>query len=118
MSLVEDIGAALTSAGYSNLRYWRFDSSSVDQICIIPFGGTAYIVSGGDIEHPNLQIQVRDAVLKTAHDRAAAIKTLLHKNTAISNQVFMHCDRPTPDYWTDENDLHVFSVEFKIIRCV
>lgn len=114
MTLASDIAAALS--GYSNLRAYRFDSASVDQICIIPGGGSAYIVSGGDIERPNVQIQVRHADLATAEARAIAIRDLLHKSTAISGTVTCIWDGRAPDYWQDDNGLHIFSIEFKVIR--
>lgn len=116
MSLVEDIGAALVAAGYSNIRYYRFDSASLDQICIILGGGYNIIVSGGDVEHPNVQIQVRDAALQTAETRALAIKSLLHKKTNLSNSVGIFWDGRAPDYWIDDNNLNIFSIEFKVIR--
>ena len=116
MTLASDIAAVLTAAAYTNLRAYRFDSSTIPQICIIPGGGSSYIVSGGDIEKPNVQIQVRDADLATAEARAQAIKTLLHKSEAISGTVTCVWDGRAPDYWADDNGLHIFSIEFKVTR--
>ncbi len=116
MTFASDIAAVLTAAGYSNLRAYRFDSSTIPQICIIPGGGSAYIVSGGDIEKPNVQIQVRDADLATVEARAQAIKNLLHKSEAISGTVTCIWDGRAPDYWIDDNGLHIFSIEFKVTR--
>lgn len=113
MTLVSDIAASLSA--YSNIKYYRFDSFTTDEICIIPGGGSAYIVTGGDIEKPNVQIQVRDADLATAEARVLAIRQLLHKSTP-SNTVTCIWDGRAPDYWTDENDLHIFSIEFKVIK--
>jgi 3-mercaptopyruvate sulfurtransferase SseA len=115
-TLAEDIAAALTTAGYTDLRVFRFDSISVPQICIIVGGGTAYIVSGGDIEKPNVQIQVRDADLATAEARALAIRQLLHKKDNLANAVTVIWDGRAADYWQDENDLHIFSIGFKVIK--
>jgi hypothetical protein len=116
MTLASDIAAVLTTGGYTNIRAYRFDSSSVPQICIIEGGGSAYIVSGGDIEKPFVQIQVRDADLATAEGRALAIRDLLHKSTAISGAVTCIWNGRAPDYWIDDNNLHIFSIEFTIIR--
>ncbi len=116
MTLASDIAAVLTAAGYTNLRAYRFDSSTVPQICIIPGGGSSYIVSGGDIEKPNVQIQIRDADLATAEARAIAIRDLLHKKDDLTGTVTCVWDGRAPDYWVDENGLHIFSIEFKIIR--
>jgi hypothetical protein len=116
MTLASDIAAVLTASGYSNLRAFRFDSVSIDQICIIPGGGSAYIVSGGGIEKPNVQIQVRHADLATAEGRALAIRDLLHKKDDLAGAVTCIWDGRAPDYWIDDNGLHIFSIEFKIIR--
>jgi len=116
LTLASDIAAVLTASGYRDIRAYRFDSSTVPQICIIPGGGSAYIVSGGDIEKPNVQIQVRDADLATAEARALAIRTLLHKNESISGTVTCIWDGRAPDYWQDANNIHIFSIEFKIIK--
>lgn len=116
MTLATDIAAVLTTGGYTNIRAYRFDSSTVPQICIIPGGGSAYIVSGGDIERPNVQIQVRDADLATAEARVLAIRTLLHKSESISGAVTCIWDGRAPDYWIGDNNYHIFSIEFKIIR--
>jgi hypothetical protein len=116
MTLASDIAAVLTAVGYSNLRAYRMDSASVDQIAIIPGGGSAYIVSGGDIEKPNVQIQVRDDDLATAEGRALAIRDLLHKKDDLAGAVTCIWDGRAPDYWVDDNGLHIFSIEFKVIR--
>ena len=116
-TLIEDIAAALTAAGYTDLRAYRFDSSKTDQICIIQGGGSAYIVTGGDIEKPNIQIQVRDNNLANAEAKAEAIKVLLHKNDSITDTVAVIWDGRAPDYWADDNGLHIFSIEFKVTKC-
>lgn len=124
MSLVEDIDAALTAGGYSNIRYYRFDSSTVDQICVIPGGGTVDMVAssnglgGSDIARPNVQIQVRDAVAnrETAQDRALAIIALLHRSSSVANCLALIWNGRAPDFWTDDNDLNIFSIDFKVFR--
>jgi hypothetical protein len=121
MSLPEDIGAALVAAGHTNIRYFRFDSLSLDQVVIIPGGGTTVIVSGGDVEHPNVQVQVRGASmadLQATEAKALAIKTLLHKKDNLANSVTCIWNGRYPDFWTDENDLPIFSLDFKVIRAV
>ena len=120
MTLASDIAAALTAAGYSNIRAYRFDSASVDQICIIPGGGRKDLVfsadgsGSADIARPNVQIQVRHADLATAESRAQAIITLLHRGT-VTNCVSVTHDGRAPDYWIDDNNLHIFSIEFQVI---
>jgi hypothetical protein len=122
MSLVEeDVGDALVAGGYTNIRYYRFDSLTLDQIVIIPGSGTNEIVSGGDVEHPNVQVQVRGpsmADLKATVTKALAIKTLLHKKDNLANSVTCIWNGRYPDFWTDENDLPIFSLDFKVIRAV
>jgi hypothetical protein len=121
MTLASDIAAVLTAAGYTNLRAYRFDSSTIPQICIIPGGGSADLVfssdgsGSADIARPNIQIQVRDADLATAETRARAIIALLHRGT-VANCISVTWDGRQPDYWTDENSLHIFSIEFRAIR--
>lgn len=119
MSLASDIAAILTTAGYSNIKALWFDSSTVDQICIIPGGGMGYIASGGDIEKPNVQIQVRgagiDAVsVSAAESKALAIIDLLHKMDIESG--FIKWDFRQPDHWKDDNGLPIFSVEFNVTK--
>lgn len=122
MAIVDDIAAALTAAGYSNLRDRRFDTSTEDQIIIIPGGGRSIpIIGGSDVEIPKVQIQVRGAgtdgdALVTAEARAQAIKRLLNNNTNISNSLLMRWDGREPDYWTDDNSRHIFSIDFSVIR--
>lgn len=116
-TLIEDIATALQAAGYSDLRAYRFDSSKKSQICIIQGGGSSYIVTGGDIEKPNIQIQIRDSDLATAEAKAEAIKVLLHQNDTIIDTVAVLWDGRAPDYWADDNGLHIFSIEFKVIKC-
>jgi hypothetical protein len=119
LTIVADFATALSA--YSNIRAYRFDSSSVDQICIIPGGGTVACVSHvtgagtSDIAMPNIQIQVRDASKQTAETRALAIKDLLHRGT-VSNCLSVFWDGRQPDFWTDDNDLNIFSIEFNVIR--
>jgi hypothetical protein len=115
-TLIEDIAAVLSTAGYSNVRAYRFDTATADQIVLIPGGGSAYIVSGGDIAASRMQVQIRHADLAAAEARAESIRALLHKNDDIDNTVTCVWDGRAPDYWTDDNNLHIFSVEFKIIR--
>lgn len=93
----------ITAAGYTDLRAYRFDSTKTDQICIIQGGGSSYIVTGGDIEKPNIQIQVRDNNLANAEAKAEAIKVLLHKNDSITDTVAVIWDGRAPDYWADDN---------------
>lgn len=120
MTLATDIAAVLTTAGYSNLRAYRFDSSSVDQICIIPGGGRKDLVfssdgsGSADIARPNVQIQVRDADLATAENRALAIIILLHRGI-VANCISVVHDGRAPDYWIDDNNNHIFSIEFQVI---
>jgi hypothetical protein len=115
MTLVEDIASALHD--FRNLRAYRFDSSSEDQICIIPGGGRAVqTFSDVDIEFPRVQIQVRDRDLATAEARVLAIKEILHNSTNVDNTVIIHWDGRHPDYWLDDNGLNVFSIEFIVTR--
>ena len=121
MSLVDDVGAALVAASYQNIRYYRFDSLTLDQICVIPGGGNNVMVSGGDVEHPNVQVQVRGASMAALQDteaKALAIKTLLHKKDNLANSVTCIWNGRYPDFWTDANDLPIFSLDFKVIRAV
>ena len=119
MTIIADFVAALSA--YSNVRAYRFDSHQTDEICIIPGGGTVACVSHAtgagtsDIAMPNVQIQVRDPDLQTAETRALAIKDLLHRGT-VSNCLSVFWDGRQPDYWTDDNDLHIFAIEFNVIR--
>jgi hypothetical protein len=121
MTLAEDVAAALTAAGYSNLRAFRFDHSTASQICIIPFGGSQEKIfstdgrGGSDIQRPRVQIQVRDADLATAEARANAIIALLHRGT-VANCISVIWDGREKDYWQDDNSRHVFSIEFLVIR--
>jgi hypothetical protein len=118
MSLVDDLIAALTTAGYSNFRaYPGFDSDTVDQILIRPGVGTSIPILGqADIEKPKVQIQVRDADARTAEARALAIKALLDNNLSLSNSLFCKWDGRALDYWFDDNNLNIFSMNFTIIR--
>ena len=122
MTLISNIATVLTNAGLSNIKAYRFDSSSVPQICIIPGGGSVDMISstdGGssnDFARPTLQIQIRDSDLATAESRAHAIIALLHRSKSVSGCISVAWDGRTPDYWADDNGLHIFSIEFKIIR--
>jgi hypothetical protein len=119
MTIVSDFASALST--YSNIRAYRFDSFTVDQICIIPGGGKNNLVSSddgsgeNDIPEPRVQIQVRDADLATSEDRAYEILALLHRGT-VDGCISVTWDGRPPDYWTDENSLHIFSVEFTCLR--
>ena len=117
-TLVDDIIAALIAAGYSNFRaYPGFDSDTVDQIFIRPGGGTSIPLLGqADIEKPNVQIQVRDADARTAEARALAIKTLLDNNTNVTGSHLVKWNGRALDYWFDDNHLHIFSMNFSVIR--
>ena len=119
-TLVEDIIAALTTAGYYNFRaYPGFDSGTVDQILVRPGGGTSIPILGqtsADIEKPKVQIQVRDDDPRTAEARALAIKALLHKSTTVNNSLMVVWDGRAPDFWVDDNNLSIFSQNFIIIR--
>ena len=121
MSIVEDISAALVAGGYSNTRAYRFDSSTIPQICIIPGGGTVDMIASTDgrgthdLTRPNVQIQVRDASLATVDARAKAIITLLHR-APLSGYVACWWNGRQPDMRVDENNLYIFSIEFKIIK--
>jgi len=121
-TLATDINATLVAAGYTNVKAYRFDSSSVPQICIIPGGGSLDQVfstdglGGSDMQRPRIQIQVRDADLATAESRAHAIIALLHRSGSVTGCIVVSWDGRSPDYWTDENDLHIFSIEFLAFR--
>lgn len=119
MTIPDDFAAALSA--YQNLRAYRFDSRSVDQICIIPGGGRVDCISSangsgsGDIARPRVQIQVRHNLIATAEARALAIRDLLHRGT-VANCLAVLWDGRAPDYWTDDNGLHIFAIEFSVIR--
>jgi len=119
MTIIADFVAALSA--YSNIKAREFDSFTVDQICIIPGGGTVACVDNvtgagtSDIAMPIVQIQVRDADHQTAETRVLAIKNLLHRGT-VANCLSVFWDGREPDHWRDENGLHIFAIEFKIIR--
>jgi len=116
--VVKDVADALTAAGYSNIKAYGFDESSISQIAIFPAGGSGYIVSGGDIEKPRVQIQVRRASLETAQTDALAIRGVLHKKTAFGHSVAMIWEGRHPDHYVDENGRHVFMIDFRVIRCI
>jgi len=117
MTLIEDIANALTSAGYSNIIAYHFDHTPDDQICIAPGGGTiTQTFSGEDVEYPKVQILVRHTDLRVAESRIFAIRDLLHTNTNVSNTVIVQWDGRYPTHWTDENGLHVFEVEFTVVK--
>ena len=116
--VVKDVSDALTAAGYTNIRAYGFDESASSQIAIFPAGGISYIVSGGDIEKPRVQIQVRRASLETAQTDALAIRDALHKKTAFGHSVAMIWEGRHPDHYVDENGRHVFAIDFRIIRCI
>jgi hypothetical protein len=119
MAIPDDFAAALSA--YSNIRAFRFDSRATDEICIIPGGGRVDMVSSldgsgsGDIARPRVQVQIRGADLATVHTRALAIKAALHRGT-VANCLAVYWDGRAPDYWMDENGLHVFAVEFVVLR--
>lgn len=115
MTLAEDVAAALTAAGYSNITL-EFTQSPDAQIGIFYGGGSGYIHSSGDIEKIPVQIQVRDAPAnrKVAEERAYAIKTLLHKSELITGAVSCIWDGRYPIHFSDENGRHKFAVEFLI----
>ena len=116
MAIVDDIAAALTTAGFTNLVARVFTEAAPSQICIIPGGGSSEIITGGDLEKPTVQIQARAEDMLEAENTIYAIKGLLHKNSNVANTAFMVWDGREPWYWQDPNHRHVFAIEFTAVR--
>jgi hypothetical protein len=115
----DDFYDALTAGSFSNIRT-EFDESSVDQIGIFEGSGQLDCVSstdgrgGSDIQRNLVQIQVRDADKLTARQRALSIVALLHRGTIASCLSVFWNGRI--DHWTDDNNRHIYSIEFRVIR--
>lgn len=117
MSLVDDIAQKLTDAGFNNIRAYQFDTTSDAQICIAPGGGSlTQTYSGEDVEYPRVQILVRNRDLRTAENTIFAVRDLFHNATNVANTVIVQWDGRYPTHWTDENGLHVFEVEFTVVK--
>ncbi len=122
MTLADDITAALVAGGLAtgkgtDVFLYKWETKPANQIYIRPYGGHSIpLIGSADIEFPRLQIQVRNTSLSAAETKILAIKALLHKNTNIANSVICVWDGRAPDYWQDDNERHIFSVEFSVIR--
>ncbi len=122
MSIADDITAALVAGGLAtgkgtDIFLYAWEPSPANQIYIRPYGGHSIpIIGSADIEFPRVQIQVRNTNLESAETKALAIKALLDNNTTVSNSLLVKWDGRAPDFWQDDNERHIFSVEFSVIR--
>ncbi len=118
-----DFAAALAAGGFTHIRT-DFNESNVDQIALFEGGGLIECVSsldgrgGSDIRQARMQIQVRDAATgagkESARVRAIGIVSLLHRGV-VTNCLSVFWDGRMI-HWTDDNDRHIYAIEFKVIR--
>ncbi len=118
-----DFAAALAAGGFMHIRT-DFNESHVDQIALFEGGGLIECVSsddgrgGSDIQRARMQIQVRDAATgagkEAARVRAISIISLLHRGV-VTNCLSVFWDGRM-SHWTDDNDRHIYAIEFKVIR--
>jgi hypothetical protein len=120
-----DFYDALIAGGYSASDIkTEFDETSVAQIGLFEGGGRSeYVFStdglgGNDLQRPMMQIQTRDTATlagkQAARSRALAIIGLLHRETVANCISVIWGGRL--DHWKDNNDRHIYSIEFNIIR--
>lgn len=114
-TLIEAIEAALKTAGYSNIRAYSFDSSTVDQILVCEYPGQAPVMSvDSATRRPGITISVRHATMATAESRALAIWNLFACSKTLTGHQAIQASQSGPIYDKDENGLHIFIMSFYV----
>ena len=125
MTLISDMAASIVSKGLAtalgtDIFGFRFPSSPLNCICIIPAGGREPDLydSSGAIDRPGMQVQVRNTDVLAAEASAEAIRRGLDLAT-ISGYVICRTTRSRPvdvtspdDLKADDGPAYRFSVDF------
>lgn len=129
MTLVSDIAAKLVSSSLAtalgtDIFAYRFPSSPLNAICIIPMSlkEPDPLLGSNSLDYPAFQIQVRNTNVKTAESSAEMIRTTLDYAT-LSGYVYIRTTRSRPVDLTNPDDLTVtggpayrFSVDFTTMK--
>ena len=123
MALAADFGTALSVAGYTNVRYYRFGESDSLQICIIPAPGRRQgQFSEASLDFARVDIQIRAASrspadLLQAETDAYAILALLDRSESVTGCVLItSLDTDPYALGQDETGRMKFLIRFEAIR--
>ncbi|MCK9569689.1 minor capsid protein [Candidatus Pacearchaeota archaeon] len=129
MTLISDITAALIAGGFgtafgTDIFAYQFPVSPLNCVAIIPLAGQEPLRydASGSIDYPGLQIQARNTSIKTAGEKAEAIRQALDLAT-IGGYVVCRTTRSQPSNVTSPEDLQTgggpvyrFSVDFVLTK--
>jgi hypothetical protein len=129
MTLISDIAAKLIAGGFgtafgTDIFAYQFPASPLNCVAIIPLAGQGpeHYDATGSIDFPGLQIQARNTSIKTAGEKAEAIRQALDLAT-IGGYVICRTTRSQPSNVTSPDDLKAgggpvyrFSVDFVLAK--
>jgi hypothetical protein len=118
MTYITDIGGFLESLGFTPVYYFYPDQIAPNCYTIAQYGGTEKTPATGErTTQPDIQIMIRNSDLNIAYTKATEIYELLRTvyNSRIGNTRFMEISpKAPPGYVGTENNLHHFSINFKV----